>query len=323
MLAGRAVQETVQFREDPLRGQPAPARRQELLRQARIQIRQPAPLGEQLDVVREGRPVGVGPGRRRARRFPAFQHGREAFDELRVERFKGRQVPPAGDFVLDVPGGQVLGLEELHIFRQPGPLELVADVLIGVARGNPEPRGHGTEAHPGQHAAQLVAEVALGFRDGEGDEEPAVGRRRPPGRKDAAVAFLEDILQVGGQPVGGHPALPDAFQHAAALEPGHGRAHPGRLDAEVIQHGNQHRDGQRAAVGAPVQAVDRDDQLLVPRGLPGNGGFAGGPASGWASSAGVRLRRPARAGSTYHRWPFIGRTVMDLGYRGLRAADAP
>ena len=253
------------------RGEPVPAGRQELRRQSRIQIRQPAPLGEQLDVVREGRPVGVGPGLGRALRLPAFQHGREAFDELRVERFQGRQVPPAGDLVFDVAGGQVLGLEELHIFSQPSTLQLVADVLIGIARGNPQPRRYGPEAHPGQHAAQLVAEVALGFRNGEGDEEPAVGRRRPPRRKDAAVAFLENILEVGGQPVGGHSALAHAFQHAAALEPRHGRAHPGGLDAKVIQHGNQHRDRQGATVGTPVQAVDCHDQLLVPRGRPGNG----------------------------------------------------
>ena len=74
--------------------------------------------------------------------------------------------------------------------------------------------------------------------------------------------------------------------------------------------------GSAPPLGAPVQAVDRDDQLLVPRGLPGNGGFRS------AVVRGVRLGVQRRRGVFYHRRPSLGRTVMDLGYRGLRAAAA-
>ena len=67
MLAGRAVQEPVQLRENPLRREAVPAGRQELLGQARVQVRQPAPLGQELDIIRESGTVSLRAGRRRRR----------------------------------------------------------------------------------------------------------------------------------------------------------------------------------------------------------------------------------------------------------------
>lgn len=154
--------------------------------QARVEIGQPPPGGEDLDVVDERRPVGplAGPG-------PARGHRRELGDEIVVELLECLQVPPAAHLFGGVAEGYVVAAEEVDVLVQAVLEQVVACVVEGVGRGDPDPGRDRAEAQPGQPGPELVPVLALALRHREDGDDPAVVGDGVP-FEDAPVTGLQD-----------------------------------------------------------------------------------------------------------------------------------
>ena len=167
--------------EEHVRG-PAPCQsaRQQLTRQARVEVGQPAPRGQRADVVRE---------RLRVRRRPLRR--RYASASARTRRGSRRrapqpvQVPPLRHACRRVGEGQVVGAEQVDVDVQAVARRASRWPRRRGAPARPRRRPTRAEAQPGQPRPQHVALVPLALRDAEHREQPAVGQRGARPRRSA------------------------------------------------------------------------------------------------------------------------------------------
>ncbi len=251
----------MQLLEDLTRGNGVPVPREQLARQAGVEVGQSAPLGEHGYVVAERLgAVDVALGHQ------SLDYGAVGAGEPRVLLLDRGEVPPRAHRLGQVTEGGVVGGEQVDVVAEPQPYQHVAGTVQEPAGRQPHPGGDVAEAEPGQPGAQLVAVGPLGLGHGEDGHGPAVAQlRRFQAAEDTPVALVEDGVRSGAQPVAGGPAAL-RLEDALLLEPGDRRARRRAVDVQFGQQGDQVGDGDPAPETSQERPVDRIDQRAGPEG---------------------------------------------------------